>query len=295
MSVIAVFDPFGPAPNSTSIDAFLADWDRLPRTEAGSSYVYALRDAAGSVFYIGKGLGNRAHDVEGHRHGRLGYYLAEFLSGTYTVDLLRTGLSPDDAELLESQLIETFGPQLVNWEGNLGTIFTEASVAQLHEGAEGLRARACAAAEHRLEEAVSLCGEALANLSKWEQTKHETEVHELESLAATSLAARVDLRRAQRDYVPQAPVLACECLSDLTRYLCALGRAEEARREVDAFTERYPRGSFRDYEFYDHRYARNVQIAVTKREQATLRRIERGLGSAGGRVTTKAVRRNPKA
>ena len=85
--------------------------------------------------------------------------------------------------------------------------------------------------------------------------------------------------------MPSAPVPACECLSDLTRYLCVLGRSEEARREVDAFAEQYPQGSFLDYEFYDHRYARNVRIAVTKREQATLRRIERGLGSAGGRVT----------
>jgi hypothetical protein len=78
----------------------------------------------------------------------------------------------------------------------------------------------------------------------------------------------VDLQQAVSDYVPHAPVLACEVLSDLTRYLCALGRAEEARREVEAFTERYPRGSFRDYEFFDHRYNRSICVAVTKREQA---------------------------
>ena len=160
-------------------------------------------------------------------------------------------------------------------------MLTAESVAQMREGAEELRARARAAsAAHRLEEAVSLCREALAHLSQWERTEHDTEVRKLEGLAATSLAARVDLRQAQSDYVPHAPVLACECLSDLTRYLCTLGRPEEARREVEAFTERYPRGSFRDYEFYDHRYARNVRTAVTKREQATLRRIERALDSA---------------
>ena len=124
MSVIAVFDPFGPMPNSTSIDAFLADWDGRPRTEAGSSYVYTFRDAAGSVFYIGKGHGNRAHDVEGHRHGRLGLR-RRVLDGTSPVDILRNGLSPDDAEVLESQLIEVFGRQLVNWAGNLGTMLTE--------------------------------------------------------------------------------------------------------------------------------------------------------------------------
>jgi len=280
MTMFAIFDPLDPAPEYASVDAFLADWDRRQHTEAGSSYVYAFRDAAGSVFYIGKGQGNRAHDVNTHRHGRLGYYVAEFLAGTYTVDILRNGLSRDGAEVLEAQLIEIFGRQLVNWAGNLGTMLTADAVAQMRESAEGLRARAReAAAGDRLQDAVAICQEALAYLSKWERTQHETEVHQLELLAASALAARVDLREVRSDYVPQAPVLACEALSDLTRYLCALGRAEEARREVEAFTVRYPRGSFRDYEFFDRRYNRSVKVAVTKREQATLRRIERALGS----------------
>jgi hypothetical protein len=57
----------------------------------------------------------------------------------------------------------------------------------------------------------------------------------IERLAAASLAARVDLHK-QGDYVPQAPVLACEALTDLTRYLCLLGRAEDAQRELEVFT-----------------------------------------------------------
>ena len=77
--------------------------------------------------------------------------------------------------------------------------------------------------------------------------------------------------------MPHAPVLACEVLSDLTRYLCEAGRASEAKREIEAFNERYPRGSFRSYEFFDHRYGRTVSVAVTKREQATLRRVEKAL------------------
>lgn len=286
MSIIARFSPFDPVPNTTSIDAFLSDWDRRHRTETGNSYVYAFRDAAGSAFYIGKGLGNRAHDVDGHRHGRLGYYVAEFLGGTYTVHVLRNGLSPDDAEELESELIDAFGAQLVNWNGNLGNVLTSEISTQLRDVRPTIQAqRACARAEaagDRLEEAISISRNALAYLSTWERTQHETKIHELERLAVTSLAARVDLHE-QSDYVSQAPVPACEVLSDLTQYLCALGRPEEARREVDAFTERYPRGSFRDYEFYDHRYARNIRVAVTQREQATLRRIERALGSSKGR------------
>jgi hypothetical protein len=282
--MFGVFDPFNPPPDCTPVDALLADWDRQHHQETGRWYVYAFRDAAGSVFYIGKGQGNRAHDADRHRHGRLGYYIASCLGGSYTVEVLRNGLSPDDADFLESQLIEVFGQQLVNLESNSGAVL--GCVISMGETANGLRARArAAAAGGRLEEAVALCQEALASLSGWEQADQEARVHELECLAQTWLGARVDLQKLRGDYVPHAPVLACECLSDLTRYLCTLGRAAEARREVEAFTERYPHGSFRDYEFFDHRYNRSVRVAVTKREQATLRRIERVLGPAGGQVT----------
>ena len=138
MTLIAIFDAFNPPPDGTSIDAFLVDWDRQQRAEAGSSYVYAFRDAADSVVYIGKGKGSRAHDVDTHRHGRLGYYIAEFLNGTYTVDILRNGLCPDDAESLEAQLIEVFGAQLVNWAGNLGTMLTAEAVEQMRARVRGL-------------------------------------------------------------------------------------------------------------------------------------------------------------
>jgi hypothetical protein len=53
MTMFARFS-LDPAPNDASIEAFLADWDRRPHSEVGRSYVYAFRDAAGSVFYIGK-------------------------------------------------------------------------------------------------------------------------------------------------------------------------------------------------------------------------------------------------
>ncbi len=288
MTIFGIFDPLDPLDAETdyaSIEEFLAVWDRQQHDDAGPFYVYAFRDAAGSAFYIGKGQGTRAHDAEGHRHGRLGYYVAKFLSGTYTVAILRDKLSPDDAESLEARLIQMFGPQLVNWAGNFGSVLTKDVVTQLQElrptlQAERTRARA-AAAGNRLEEAIAICQQVLANLSKWERTQHEVEIHELEQVAAAALSARVDLHKTRSDYVPQAPVLACEVLSDLTRYLCLLGRAEEARREVEAFTDRYPRGSFRDYEFFDHRYGRNLTTAVTKRELATLRRIERALETKG--------------
>jgi hypothetical protein len=281
MTLIAAFDPLNPA--FDSIESLLADWDRRPRDGAGRWYVYAFRDAGGSPFYVGKGYGSRAHDAEGHRHGRLGYYVAEFLNQQYSVELLRSGLSNDDAELLEALLISGFGYQLVNWAGNLGRPpAIVPPLAQVREKATGDRKRARAAAsEHRLDEAIAICRDCLSYVSEWQRAEHEAEVSQLRELAKTSLAARVDLRRAEQlPYLASAPVPACEALSDLTQYLCESGRAEEARHEIETFTQRYPHGSFRDYEFYDHRYGTTIRVAVTKREQATLRRIDRALQAA---------------
>lgn len=278
MATFTVFATPEPEREYASVEEFLADWDRRPQGGAGPSYVYAFRDANGSVFYIGKGQGGRAREAEKHRHGRLGYYVATFLGGTYTVEILRHGLSDDAAEWLETELIETFGRQLVNWKDNLGRVVTAEAVDRMRTTVAEFRQRARAAADgDRLEEAVSVCREVLASLSDWERSEHDAEVREVERLAPTHLAARADLRQLQDAYVPFAPVLACEMMSDLTRYLCKLGRPEEARREVDVFTERYPHGSFREYDSFDHRYGKTIRSSLTQREQATLRRIEKAL------------------
>ena len=49
------------------------------------------------------------------------------------------------------------------------------------------------------------------------------------------------------------------------------------RTAVDAFTERYPHGSFREYEAFDHRYGKAIRCSPTEREQAMLRRVEKAL------------------
>ena len=123
----------------------------------------------------------------------------------------------------------------------------------------------------------------MSYLSEVESTEHEVELEQLRQLGPTSLAARVDLKKLQDDKTAHAPVAACEVLSDLTKYLCEAGQAEEPSREIEAFTKRYPRGSFCEYEFYDHRYGRIIRVAVTKREEATLRRVKRALDRGRGK------------
>lgn len=298
MPMFGTFDPLGldllVDKDYASVEEFLAEWDSLASGERpqfaqpGRCYVYAFRDAARSVFYVGKGTGDRAHDADGHRHGRLGYYVANILDGGYTVELLRSKLSQENAELLEALLIEKFSRQLVNTENNGLTSHgvtpdacREASLptyAQMREVGEALRVHARAtAADKELERAVFVCRDALARLSEWERCNSEIEIRELERRAVTEVVARVDLHRARNEQTPYPPVPACDILGDLTRYLCRLGRADEAQREVDAFTERYPHGSFREYESGEERSGRTRTIPVTQREQATLRRIQRAL------------------
>ncbi len=301
MALIALFDPFDGILDRqyATLEEFVAEWDRRGHARGGG-YVYAFRDAAGSAFYVGKGSGDRAYDAERHNHGRLGYYVAKILGGPYTVQILKGELSADDAEELEALLIQKFGRQLVNWAGQWPGDVDDAvgeahgvrpsagslpTYAETRECAHALRKRARAAADRGLEEAVSVCRGALAHLSEWARANAEAETRDLERRSATDLGARVDLHMARHVDAPCPPVPACDILSDLTTYLCRLGRAEEARREVDAFAERYPHGSFHEYEAFDRRSGRSTTIPVAKREQATLRRVERAFNRDASKRT----------
>jgi hypothetical protein len=80
-------------------------------------YVYAHCDREGTPFYIGVGWDKSAWSVE--RKSRLWhYYVCERLHGHYEVAILRSGLTADKADAYKEQLIEQYGEQLVNLEGN---------------------------------------------------------------------------------------------------------------------------------------------------------------------------------
>lgn len=76
-------------------------------------YVYFHRDGAGNIFYVGKGTDRRAWSTD--RHPVWHKYVAERLDGRYSVEIHCDGLTEQEAEALESQLIARFGEQLVNW------------------------------------------------------------------------------------------------------------------------------------------------------------------------------------
>ncbi len=76
-------------------------------------YVYFHRDAAGNVFYVGKGKDRRAWSTR--RHPIWQKYVTERLGGIYSVEVFRDGLTESEAEALEEQQIAKLGNQLVNW------------------------------------------------------------------------------------------------------------------------------------------------------------------------------------
>ena len=106
---------------------------RVPGRLSGESvahYVYFHRDPGGKVFYVGKGTGDRAWSRQ--RHPAWQKYVAEHLNGQYTVELHTDGLSEEQAERLEWDLISQLGEQLVNWI-NPGRQFDYAAIALYHK------------------------------------------------------------------------------------------------------------------------------------------------------------------
>lgn len=93
-------------------------------------YVYLHKDKDGQIFYVGKGIGRRAWDRK--RHPAWQKYVSERLVGKFTVELYMENLSEENALEIEDQLINKYGPQLVNWV-NTGRDFDYAALKKFHE------------------------------------------------------------------------------------------------------------------------------------------------------------------
>jgi hypothetical protein len=76
-------------------------------------YVYLHKDKLGHIFYVGKGTGRRAWSAE--RHIVWQRYVERRLGGSYTVEVLRDGMTEADALVMEEELISKYGERLINW------------------------------------------------------------------------------------------------------------------------------------------------------------------------------------
>lgn len=101
-----------------------------PTVVRANFYVYVHRDSDGNIFYVGKGTERRAWSLD--RHAAWKKYVSERLSGKYTVDIYKDGLTEPQAETLEDALISQYGKQIINWI-NYGRDFDYESLRRYHE------------------------------------------------------------------------------------------------------------------------------------------------------------------
>ena len=275
MTLTAVFALDGYEDDCSSIENCIARWSMRFTRELGTFYVYGYR-AEGSVFYIGKGRGQRAWDQKKHTHPRFHIYVTSMLSAPYTVEILRDGLREEDAEELEQALISCFQRQLVNWvhgshvPGNERRAYADRT--------SDVFARGRSAEQRQLwDTAATIYREFLIDIAADEQMQDHRTLEELRARAVSELAGRVDLYEREHLYKPHAPVVACEVLNRLTICLCKVGRPEEARESIELFQARYPQGAFQPYETFISGLGSVGTVLVTQRERSTLKRVERAL------------------
>lgn len=112
------------------------------RSMRSDYYVYFHRDAQGRVFYIGKGTGRRAWSEV--RHSAWRKYVSDRLLGVCSVEIHEQGLTEEEAEDLEGQLIAAYGTQLINWI-NPGRAFDYKALEEFHRRRDANRLRVEAA------------------------------------------------------------------------------------------------------------------------------------------------------
>ena len=78
----------------------------------GRFYVYVHKDMQGKAFYVGKGTGNRAQSHE--RGADWSDYVERMLGGKYEVEIVREGISEQDAVEIEDALMEEYADTIIN-------------------------------------------------------------------------------------------------------------------------------------------------------------------------------------
>ena len=82
----------------------------------GKHYVYVHKGADGEIFYVGKGVGDRAYSKDRMPHWH--HYVKTRCGGQYTVEIVRRFQNDEVALEFENDLIALHGHQIVNWQNS---------------------------------------------------------------------------------------------------------------------------------------------------------------------------------
>jgi hypothetical protein len=208
---------------STPPARLLAD-PNANQIQPSGSYVYAHLDQDGNIFYIGKGVGRRAWSDD--RHHLWQRYVERRAGGKYKVKILAEGLSPNQAETLESQWLAQEVATLVNWV-NMARRSDYDAIERFHQLRNANRALARLARE--LEKAAPVqaaekYAEALGAVAEYAFIKFELGV----------VGDLIDEQNAELGFSGDMAIL-----ERYTRVLVKLGRAQEARAAIDDYIAKY--------------------------------------------------------
>ena len=195
------------------------------RQDTVGYYVYRHMGLDGSIFYIGKGTGDRAWSTQ--RDDIWRHFIRTRLGGRYMVEILADGLSEDEALELESELIAQHGERLVNWI-NPGRQFDYDALDRFHTLRDETKSFVSATRILEMtnpEEAIARYREALRRVAEYASIE-----------TVTGLIADIQ-KEIGRSYFGDVAAL-----DRLTFLLARQGRYQELIDEVDSYFKRFHDG-----------------------------------------------------
>jgi hypothetical protein len=188
----------------------------------GRFYVYVHKDAEGTVFYVGKGTGDRAYSRD--RPPEWEEYVSKKSGGKFSVEIVRDQISEDDALQVEDAVMAEYATTIIN-RVNMHAPYNAAKMMAYSEAIrsydKGLQRAADLAKAGKVDQAVPEFEAAYARYFDVIKN-HDYDLGARQGLASTGF-----------NFHPHA-------LAD--RYTKALAKARRYE-ELVAFAERY----FRDY------------------------------------------------